>query len=79
MMSPIMYVPDHVAIIQDGNRRHARSHDMDTPTGHSAGAETARDVLRWSRDLGVTETTLYAFSTENFERLPERVRGMSTC
>jgi len=64
-------IPEHVAIIQDGNRRYARRHDLDTTAGHSAGAETARDVLQWGRDLGITETTLYAFSTENFERPPE--------
>jgi len=64
-------IPNHVAIIQDGNRRYARRHDLDTTAGHSAGAETAREVLQWGRDLGITETTLYAFSTENFERPPE--------
>ena len=65
------HVPGHVAIIQDGNRRYARERGVDTDSGHTAGAETARNVLQWGRDLGITETTLYAFSTENFERPPE--------
>ena len=64
-------VPDHVAIIQDGNRRYARERGLDTESGHTAGAETAKQVLQWGRELGITETTLYAFSTENFERPPE--------
>ncbi|MFB6192438.1 MAG: polyprenyl diphosphate synthase [Haloarculaceae archaeon] len=63
--------PEHVAVIQDGNRRYARERGEDHSAGHRAGAETTEDVLRWCRDLGVRELTLYAFSTENFERPPE--------
>jgi tritrans,polycis-undecaprenyl-diphosphate synthase [geranylgeranyl-diphosphate specific] len=63
--------PGHVAVIQDGNRRYARSQGEETETGHREGAETTEDVLRWCSDLGVEELTLYAFSTENFERDPE--------
>jgi tritrans,polycis-undecaprenyl-diphosphate synthase [geranylgeranyl-diphosphate specific] len=65
--------PSHVAVIQDGNRRYAREHGDDPSDGHRAGAETTREMLRWCADLGVAELTLYAFSTENFERpRPER-------
>ncbi len=60
--------PDHVAIIQDGNRRYARSRGGDAPEGHRAGADTTEQVLDWCGDLGVEELTLYAFSTENFDR-----------
>ncbi|AEN06228.1 polyprenyl diphosphate synthase [Halolamina sp.] len=63
--------PDHVAIIQDGNRRYAREQGGDPSEGHSAGAETTEQVLEWCQDLGVEELTLYAFSTENFERPPD--------
>ncbi|MFB6173098.1 MAG: polyprenyl diphosphate synthase [Halobacteriales archaeon] len=60
--------PEHVAIIQDGNRRYARERGDDPTDGHEAGAETTEQVLEWCQELGVEELTLYAFSTENFER-----------
>ncbi|RLM56565.1 di-trans,poly-cis-decaprenylcistransferase [Halobellus sp. Atlit-31R] len=60
--------PSHVAIIQDGNRRYAREHGEDAPDGHREGAQTTERVLGWCDDLGIDELTLYAFSTENFER-----------
>ncbi|WP_435197180.1 polyprenyl diphosphate synthase [Natronomonas sp. EA1] len=60
--------PAHVAVIQDGNRRYAESKGRPRTDGHEAGAETTEAMLRWCRDLGVEELTLYAFSTENFDR-----------
>jgi len=60
--------PTHVAIIQDGNRRYARRNGADAPEGHRAGADTTEEVLDWCDELGVEELTLYAFSTENFNR-----------
>ncbi|MEZ3115321.1 polyprenyl diphosphate synthase [Halobaculum sp. MBLA0147] len=69
-------VPEHVAIIQDGNRRYARSQGGDAPDGHRAGAETTEQVLDWCADLGVEELTLYAFSTENFERPDEELEPL---
>jgi tritrans,polycis-undecaprenyl-diphosphate synthase [geranylgeranyl-diphosphate specific] len=63
--------PTHVAIIQDGNRRYARQKGSRANTGHEAGAETTEQVLDWCDELGVEELTLYAFSTENFNRDPE--------
>ncbi|MFB6251400.1 MAG: polyprenyl diphosphate synthase [Halobellus sp.] len=60
--------PAHVAIIQDGNRRYAREQGDDAPEGHREGAETTEQVLEWCDELGVEELTLYAFSTENFDR-----------
>jgi tritrans,polycis-undecaprenyl-diphosphate synthase [geranylgeranyl-diphosphate specific] len=60
--------PTHVAVIQDGNRRYARQHGDDAPDGHRAGAQTTEAVLSWCQDAGVEELTLYAFSTENFDR-----------
>lgn len=61
-------VPDHVAVIQDGNRRYARSKGENPTEGHEMGAETTEAVLDWAYDVGVEEMTLYALSTENFER-----------
>ena len=63
--------PTHVAIIQDGNRRYARKQGEDAPEGHREGADTAEQVLNWCEELGIDELTLYAFSTENFDRPPE--------
>ncbi|WP_416840563.1 polyprenyl diphosphate synthase [Haloferax sp. DFSO52] len=63
--------PTHVAIIQDGNRRYARERGDDAPDGHRAGAETTENVLEWCEEIGIEELTLYAFSTENFDRPPE--------
>ncbi|MBZ6494263.1 polyprenyl diphosphate synthase [Natrinema longum] len=60
--------PTHVAVIQDGNRRYARSQGDDAHEGHRAGAETTERVLEWCQDIGVEELTLYTFSTENFDR-----------
>ncbi|MFC7096711.1 polyprenyl diphosphate synthase [Halobaculum marinum] len=68
--------PDHVAIIQDGNRRYARRHGDEAPDGHRAGADTTEQVLDWCADLGVEELTLYAFSTENFDRPPEELKPL---
>jgi len=61
-------VPTHVAVIQDGNRRYARDRGTAAPDGHRAGADTTERVLDWCADIGVSELTLYAFSTENFAR-----------
>jgi tritrans,polycis-undecaprenyl-diphosphate synthase [geranylgeranyl-diphosphate specific] len=65
--------PSHVAVIQDGNRRYARERGEDHSHGHRVGAETTESMLEWCADLGVEELTLYAFSTENFDR-PEEER-----
>ncbi len=65
--------PAHVAVIQDGNRRYAEKEGNEATAGHRAGADTTERVLEWCADLGVEELTLYAFSTENFDR-PESER-----
>lgn len=63
--------PNHIAIIQDGNRRYARKNGQTKPDGYRAGAQTTEAVLDWCHELGVEEVTLYAFSTENFNRPSE--------
>ncbi|TAJ43430.1 polyprenyl diphosphate synthase [Methanofollis fontis] len=66
-------IPDHIAIIMDGNRRYARMLGAGTITGHRAGAETTTRVLEWAQELGIRTITLYSFSTENFRRDREEV------
>jgi len=56
----------------DGNRRYARERGQEATDGHRSGAQTTEQVLEWCADLGVEELTLYAFSTENFDRPDEQ-------
>lgn len=64
-------IPEHVAIIPDGNRRWARSLGLDVNVGHEAGYEKLEDVLRWLWDLGVKVVTVYGMSYENCIKRPE--------
>ncbi len=66
-------MPEHVAIILDGNRRWARMYGLNPWIGHRAGARKVENLLRWCLDLGIRTVTLYAFSTENFRRTPREV------
>jgi undecaprenyl diphosphate synthase len=61
-------LPAHVAIIMDGNGRWARRKLLNRVKGHEQGAETVRTVTRACREIGVRVLTLYAFSTENWQR-----------
>ncbi len=61
-------VPEHVAIIMDGNGRWAKKHLLNRVKGHEKGADTVRMIVRSSRELGISTLTLYAFSTENWQR-----------
>ncbi|MDF0589931.1 polyprenyl diphosphate synthase [Methanotrichaceae archaeon Mx] len=61
-------VPEHVAIIQDGNRRYARAAGVSSFDGHSRGAETTEMVADWCLELGIKHLSVYTFSTENFDR-----------
>ena len=61
-------VPQHIAIIMDGNGRWAKSRFLPRVAGHKAGVETIRTVLRECKRLNVKHVTLYAFSTENWKR-----------
>ena len=66
----------YVAIITDGNGRWARAHGVSVNEGHSAGADTVKARLRDAAELGIEELTVYSFSTENWSRPPEEVRGL---
>ena len=61
-------IPNHIAIIMDGNRRYAKDLGLESHEGHLAGKDKVREVLRWCMKLGVKTLTVYAFSTENFSR-----------
>lgn len=61
-------LPGHVAIIMDGNGRWAEKRLMNRIKGHQAGAETVRRIVRTCREIGIPFLTLYAFSTENWQR-----------
>jgi undecaprenyl diphosphate synthase len=69
-------VPAHVGIIMDGNGRWARRRGLPRLAGHRAGVENLRRVLRSAVELSVPVVTLYAFSTENWKRPQEEVRGL---
>lgn len=61
-------IPEHVAVIMDGNGRWARHKAMNRISGHEEGTESVRVVVRTSKDLGIKWLTLYAFSEENWKR-----------
>ena len=67
-------VPRHVAVIMDGNGRWAKRRGFLRSRGHSEGAESVRAVVRECRRLGVSQLTLYAFSTENWKRPATEIR-----
>lgn len=69
-------VPRHVAIIMDGNGRWALSRGLPRLAGHKAGTENLRRIIRSSVEFGVKYLTIYAFSTENWGRPPEEVKGL---
>jgi len=66
-------MPEHIAIILDGNRRWASERMLKSWMGHKHGADRVNQLLDWCLDLGVQCVTLYSFSTENFTRAPREV------
>jgi len=69
-------VPNHIAIIMDGNGRWAKQRGLPRTAGHSAGGEAFRRIANYCRTLGVRYLTVYAFSTENWKRSAEEVGGI---
>jgi undecaprenyl diphosphate synthase len=69
-------IPQHVAIIMDGNGRWAQHKGQNRIFGHLNGVEAVRASLKAARELGVRYLTLYAFSTENWNRPPEEVEAL---
>ena len=66
-------IPDHIAIILDGNGRWAKKRGLPRTAGHAAGVDAFRTIAYYCRDLGVSYLTIYVFSTENWKRPPAEV------
>ena len=69
-------MPKHVAIIMDGNRRFAKDLGLKPEAGHQIGKEKIVEVLEWCFELGIKNLTIYAFSTENFNRSTDEVQTL---
>lgn len=70
-------LPQHVAIIMDGNRRWAKKNNLTSGEGHKAGAKNLEKIMNHCLDLGIKYLTVYALSTENWKkRSPEEVKGI---
>ena len=61
-------MPKHIAMIMDGNGRWAKERGLNRTAGHEEGAKTVRKMTQYCSDIGIKHLTLYAFSTENWER-----------
>ncbi|HEX7557271.1 MAG TPA: polyprenyl diphosphate synthase, partial [Leptolinea sp.] len=70
------HLPNHVAIIMDGNGRWAKSRGLPRLAGHKAGTENLRRVIRACVEFGIKYLTIYAFSTENWGRPADEVAGL---
>lgn len=69
-------LPEHIAIIMDGNGRWAKEKGHDRLYGHFHGVESVRNIVEGCAELGIKYLTLYAFSTENWDRPPNEVTGL---
>ena len=71
-------LPTHVAIIMDGNGRWAKKHLLSRIKGHEKGSEAVRTIVRACREFGISYLTLYAFSTENWQRPKAEIDALMT-
>ena len=69
-------MPQHIAIIMDGNRRWARAKGKPAGFGHKEGAKTLEKIVRYANKIGLKHITVYAFSTENWKRAEEEVKAL---
>jgi len=69
-------LPSHIAIIMDGNGRWAKKRLMNRVRGHEKGADTVRRIVRTCREIGIDILTLYAFSTENWQRPKSEIAAL---
>jgi len=69
-------LPRHIAIIMDGNGRWAKKRHLPRMSGHRAGTENLRNIIKACVEFGVQYLTVYAFSTENWKRPEDEVRGL---
>ena len=70
------HLPQHVAIIMDGNGRWAKQRGLPRSEGHKQGAKVFKRICEYAADIGIRYVTFYAFSTENWRRPPEEVSGI---
>lgn len=70
------YMPKHIAIIMDGNRRWAKERGLDPKLGHKKGAETLEKIASYANEIGLQYLTVYAFSTENWKRTKEEIGAL---
>ena len=66
-------LPNHIAIIMDGNGRWAKSRHLPRSKGHQRGVQTVRKIVKHCGNLGISALTLFAFSSENMKRPTEEV------
>ncbi len=69
-------IPEHVAIIMDGNGRWARKRGLPRSLGHKKGAETAKNVVKSASELGIQYLTLFGFSSENWNRPKDEIKEL---
>ena len=69
-------MPNHIAIIMDGNSRWAKDKGLPVAIGHKKGAETIEKIVRHANKIGLKYITVYAFSTENWKRAEEEVKAL---
>lgn len=69
-------LPKHIGIIMDGNRTWARNKGLDPKLGHKTGAQTLENIVRYANKIGIDYLTVYAFSTENWNRTKEEVGAL---
>jgi undecaprenyl diphosphate synthase len=70
------FLPKHIALIMDGNRRWAKKHNRLIKLGHKAGAETLNSTVDWCIELSIPQLTVFAFSTENWNREEQEVNDI---
>lgn len=76
LKQPVKRIPEHVAVIMDGNRRWAKCRGIPIHMGHLKGAEMLDEVVKCAIDVGIKILTVFAFSTENWSRSDQEVSGL---
>ena len=75
-LSKLEKIPNHVAIIMDGNGRWAQERGLPRASGHKAGTENLREVIEAAVEFGIQYLTIFAFSTENWARPTDEIQGL---
>lgn len=76
ILSEMKVMPQHIAVIMDGNGRWAKERGLIRIQGHNEGMKSLREIVRHCSDIGIRYLTVYAFSTENWKRPEEEVSGI---